>query len=541
MPKKRSYNFKALQGASSTQNGHARAENATQNSRPSVNERLEELRQQQTAAAAQRKRELAELVNQKSVPPLLRGILGVPESAPPKPKPGATGGRRTRGVRATPGPAPPQSWLQASQKDDWGLKLTLRPRGRRFSAPSTERSGVRHSDRIPLLNRFARLTALVEPNGDTAPPRLFHLALRTAAQQWSLFDEADYPMLAELPARLRVQLISYIAYYGPTIDLHALEALTAGEDEIQSLDLAGLIGHGSLTISQLIKTFKADADVLRSPEVSRVAESWDQAGGESLALVPGLVKPQFSQLTHLSLADHPSGGNWKALLALSRYTPLLTHLSLARWSRPTLTPNLIKTTVSSKLGLDVAAGGSHYYSELDQDFREPWSILRQLSNNLLCLQWLDLEGCTDWVPGLAYRSSSSPNASVLNSDEQADCWARQAWISNPFVDTWKNVEYVRCGQGWLPTLTGLAAVRSDAEDRQRQRLIGDIEKSMQAVASLRVAEDEDDPFDIARRRAEIWVQCELKACVATNLVNVMRRAESCKPIRFDYGWRRTPA
>ncbi|KAF2454008.1 hypothetical protein BDY21DRAFT_110331 [Lineolata rhizophorae] len=74
----------------------------------SVNERLQQLRLEQTPhASRERKSQLASLATQRTVPPLQRQLLGLPETAPPPPK---AGGARRRG-RGPPGPAAPQSWL----------------------------------------------------------------------------------------------------------------------------------------------------------------------------------------------------------------------------------------------------------------------------------------------------------------------------------------------------------------------------------------------------------------------------------------------
>jgi hypothetical protein len=80
----------------------------------------------------------------------------------------------------------------------------------------------------------------------------------------------------------------------------------------------------------------------------------------------------------------------------------LTHLSLAFWPEPTLTPNAkLVSVVSPQTGGAVQYGGTGPYSHsLDDDWAEQVLVLRRLSRSLYGLEYLDLTGCGDWFPAL---------------------------------------------------------------------------------------------------------------------------------------------
>lgn len=96
--------------------------------------------------------------------------------------------------------------------------------------------------------------------------------------------------------------------------------------------------------------------------------------------------------------------NW-LIRSFAKHAPNLTHLSLAYWPIPSLTPNSINTVVQSSHGPDIQYGGTNYYSHsLENDFREAADVLRRLADRLPGLQYLDLTGCTEWLRALRDRS-----------------------------------------------------------------------------------------------------------------------------------------
>ncbi|CZT25101.1 uncharacterized protein RCC_10830 [Ramularia collo-cygni] len=396
-----------------------------------------------------------------------------------------------------------------------------------------------HQAKPKQLLRFARLAGL-EPREPDSPPTLLHLALKTAASHWELFDVEDLPELAaELPLPLRLRLLSYLGYYGPPIDMMVLQALVGGSEPMKSLDLAGLVGHGKLTLNRLVKFTKHQA-AEQSPQNSPVVvDSWDQDVTFEAALTMGPSISRFSQLTHISLSHPPTGTSWRDLLSLAKHTPSITHLSLAYWSRPTLTPNLATTTVSSQHSPDVTAGGSHYYSALDQDLTEPASILRQLSASLLYLQWLDLEGCTEWIPALAFHADIiEPEPTSASEDTTSDPWSRRIATPSLFISTWKNVTTLLVGQGWLPTVPGLKALPRQTMTAYKSRCLEDYLKSFDPLELRKAELDEADIFGVEKRQADVWLEIEERAIAAERRINAIRRVQACKPIVFDHGWER---
>jgi hypothetical protein len=248
MPKKHTFNLKQHQGPSSTSKPTSSKDVGLISS---VNEKLNELRKIEGPEAAAKKREIAELVSQKSVPPQLRGILGVPETAAPK----ARAGVRTRDRLRTPGPAPPKSWTTLGS-GRWTSTLSFRKKrkGKNVSLGDAERF------KPQVVDRFARMTDIdgVAGHNGQRVASLMHYTLKTVVMQWDMLDGEDYPALAELTLRLRLQLLSYMCVHGPAISIEAFEALTQGSEKITHLDLSGLVGHNTLTLPRLTKRFRQE-------------------------------------------------------------------------------------------------------------------------------------------------------------------------------------------------------------------------------------------------------------------------------------------
>jgi len=520
MPKKRNFNFKQHQGPSSPNPKLASKHEGLEST---VNEKLNELRKIEGPDAAAKKREIADLVGQKSVPPELRGILGVPESAPPRARPGF----RTRERLRTPGPAPTRSWT-ALGSGRWMPTLVFR--GKRKGG-KTARGPVERF-KPQAVGRFARLTGL--ENGSRqhqGAGTLLHYALKTVVAEWDMLDEEDYPALAEFPLQSRLQLLSYMCVHGPGISIEGFEALTQGSDKVTYLDLSGLVGHGMLTLPRLTKRFRPEQTKATSTTTLDVADSWEDVDAPVSLLDTGLSPSRFSNLTHLSLSHPPPTILWRELLALTKHTHQLTHLSLAYWPRPTLTPNLSTTTVSSQHSPDVIAGGSHIYSTLDQDLNEPAALLRQLSANLLRLQWLDLEGCTHWVPALALLASIPElPASASTNDE----WSTTGLTAlSVFTDTWKNLCFINVAQGWMPTYAGLKALPTQQGISSDRQMVREIMDTLPAIEA-----ETHDQLSREKQKALMWLEAESRVLFAMRRINNVRRARTLPPVVMDFGWAR---
>lgn len=119
MPKKHQPSYTSIKPTAAAANPRATSSSASNPPPPqSVNDRIQQLRREQTPRATQQRRdEVTEIVSRRTVPPHLRRILDIAEVDAPKPKPGS----RTRatplrpGQRPPPGPAAPTSWLLSSR------------------------------------------------------------------------------------------------------------------------------------------------------------------------------------------------------------------------------------------------------------------------------------------------------------------------------------------------------------------------------------------------------------------------------------------
>lgn len=377
------------------------AASSTNGSR-SVNELLSESRR--TAPNKVDRQAVTAVVTAPTVHPSVKALLGLPQTPTPKPRQAKTDAYgRVRG--RTPGPPPPASWLSI-------IPHTYSSRyGEDRAAPGASLDPTQQADlaRLPGLN---------------FPPKssLVHLTLKSLAINWEWHVYRDQYYLATLSSNLKQLLLSYIAVYGPPFGItsESLRVIFApetevpgatGNDDITHLDLSGLLGV-SITLKQLEQLLTtprpaAEANVEASRPKSQESselDSWESYADDDLSLdsLTLHAKP-FPYLTHLSLArPHPTV-SWSRFLSLAPHLATLTHLSLAYWPVPSLTPNSKTATTSSKFFPPVAYGGSDFYSAFEGDWSEAAGILRRLSRAIYCLKWLDLEGCNEWSGALNWK------------------------------------------------------------------------------------------------------------------------------------------
>lgn len=296
-----------------------------------------------------------------------------------------------------------------------------------------------------------------------------------------------------MPVHLKEHLLSYLSLYGEagSPDLKTFKLLFSNEtevdggtggNEVKQLDLTGLLSD-AFTISDLNKYMSRQRSVVDSsygpnspPPTSErledeIAESWED-DIDSLHHTP-LQPFRFPNLTRLSLAHPGNQASWSSLLAACSNLKHLTHLSLAYWPTPSTTPNAATTSMISKHAKPVALGGSHIYSQIDDDWHEAANILRRLSLATYRLRWLDLEGC-DWYKALTWDSSNymsrlrriqeanHPNEfgvrgetlDVRGSDAESKegSWATHSGLPGPdWNGAWERVETLVLSQGWVPT------------------------------------------------------------------------------------------
>lgn len=366
----------------------------------SVNELLHSLRESQVSVDQRG----TSLTVTRTLPPQIRHILSLPET--PGPKPRARDRRRydANGRRMPAGPAPPRSWLE----------------GPSHASHARNRRGDRlHPDDVNHLPGLDAVRNRPRPSQTTASSTnvrsLQDMCLRRMAFDWEFVREWERHNLADLPAGLKMLLLSNIAVYGPDdgIGFEGLKCMItspgdeSGEvqkdaaddnDGFYRLDLSGSVGR-SVSLKQLTELVGNPVKEAREPVTD---DSWEDS-----LMIP--LAPGIPHLTHLSLSHPPSTISWPRLLQFSKHIPTLTHLSLAYWPVPSLTPNSTTAVMSSGFGRDLQYGGSNHYSiSLGNDFREAASILRRLASALYGLQYIDLTGCTTWVWALVWKGEGEP-------------------------------------------------------------------------------------------------------------------------------------
>lgn len=319
-----------------------------------------------------------------TMPTPIRQLLDQPETLPPRPR------RPQRfdpdGRRLPAGPAPPRSWLETGIWASSGSALTTSTR-------------EKHSFRISLQHLPGVVKWPVKNS-------LMDMTLDHIARHWHFHKKFDADYVSTLPTDIRSLLLSYIAAIGPKNGLNVKDfrrILRPGSDvldfsgnsDLDRLDLSGSMFHEAL--------FKEVEELTVSPldsEEPLDQDDWNEFGS------PFIKQPSYKieNLRYLSLAHPSSSSNlWADLLQLAPHLPTLTHLSLAGWSTPDLTPNSRTASMISSITRPIDYGATGYYAHsLDQDWSEAANVLRRLSSSLYCLEWLDLEGCSKWVRALRW-------------------------------------------------------------------------------------------------------------------------------------------
>ena len=293
-----------------------------------------------------------------------------------------------------------------------------------------------------------------------APSSLVDVVLRRIASEWDFLRVYDWYNLYYIPSHLKPALIRQVSIAneaGITLaDLKVLLIVPEYEDgsdqspdqnatadmDVNTLDLTGSIGK-SLRLKDVVDLLFPAGSSAASEELQ---DSWDTAADAS----PTITRALLPHLTHLSLALNPQHAHkvsWRNLLAVADRLSGVTHLSLAYWPEPCLTPNATLSTVASPQGRAIPYGGTNYYSHsIDHDWSEALLVLRMLSKSFYELEYLDLTGCAPWFKALTLRDG------------------------HDFVDwagAWGKITQLRLNIGWTP---GEDAMPSDkmAFDEARQ-------------------------------------------------------------------------
>lgn len=357
-----------------------------------VNELLADLRRTglSNRPAVQRPIEIAP-----TLPPVIRTLLQLPETPSLRPR------RPERRYAAQAGPPPPRSWLSAASHAANICKA------QQYGGPENR--------------EYRPLPGVYSP----AEGSLIDVVLKRFAYDWEFQKSYCRYCFYDLPTHLRTALLSYLAmWHAEGVSLADLRAIflppeddpeyvpgrlspSEANEFVRYLDLTGSLGR-SLKLREL------SAFLFPSrPKTADLQDSWDEPE-ESSAAIP---RPLLPNLTHLSLGIRPGdshGVSWRQLLAFAPHCHRLTHLSLAFWPEPSLTPNAKLATFVSPEGRSVGVSGTGPYSRkspcsscagspadtfsdsLDNDWSEAIMVLRRLSKSLYELEYLDLTGCGEW-------------------------------------------------------------------------------------------------------------------------------------------------
>ncbi|KAJ4352086.1 uncharacterized protein N0V89_007432 [Didymosphaeria variabile] len=432
----------------------------------------------------------------------------------------------------------------------------------RNAASSSTPSPQTVNDRIQQLRREQAPRATAQRRDEVTevrlpPPRsLIHHCLRTFALHWEEVSVYEQHYLPALPVALKEALLSYLSLYGERscMDFKSFKILfqndqevegASGSEDVQFLDLTGLLNAGytpkdlekSLSRSSLgavATSSMADLSLSAAKQQSKaaidVADSWEDEADDGLPLVlpATLTVPIFPNLTRLSLAHPGTAASWTDLLSLSTHLKTLTHLSLAYWPRPSTTPNAATTSMVARHAT-VSLGGSHFYSDLDDDWHEAAKILRRLSLNTYCLKWLDLEGCT-WLKALKWDlpSNATPytSAAVMSGNDE---WVRPSSSPGPdWNGAWRQIEYLNLFQGWIPSDTkSLQNMPAGIVPAQLMRWLREYGRK-EGVQDLL--------GDEGTHGAVEWVEKEKVARSVGFAVQSLRKAGGGQYCRVEYGW-----
>jgi hypothetical protein len=268
-------------------------------------------------------------------------------------------------------------------------------------------SGEAGEDRILLPDHVDYFPGFPDITGGNGIGKsLLDTCLRSLAHNWEEMSLWERNNLAILPTRIRMALLSYLAVYGPDdgvgdqalkdLLVSPVEEIAAEDNDMQAGDWEDEIdgrlgGHND-------DFFRLDlgGSIGRSVGLKKL--------GNLLTAKENNLSIPLPHLTHLSLS-HPSPSvSWPKLLSITPHLRTLTHLSLAYWPTPSLTPNSSTAVFQSPHThmRDVQYGASNYYSRsLDGDYSEGALVLKRLATGCYGLEYLDLEGCGEWIGALA--------------------------------------------------------------------------------------------------------------------------------------------
>ena len=246
---------------------------------------------------------------------------------------------------------------------------------------------------------------------------LLDTVLKNLLRSWNWQCHYNQHYLPRLPAHLKELILDYFAQHGPigSIGRTGFYTLfpniyTSNHANFQSasisrLNLTGATDHNFLRIKDIFVNKDEDIDTGNTLDSEFPVEDWSYGLDPSVSRM-SLKLNFFANLTHLSLARPYGIIDWTDLLGLEFNLAPLTHLSLAYWPAPSLSPKLAVDWPS-----DFERANSYVQSHLFKNCpsqkisRDIGIILCRLSNATYCLRWLDLTGCGSWIDALGACSN----------------------------------------------------------------------------------------------------------------------------------------
>lgn len=503
--------------------------------RRSVNERLAQLRREAapppTIEALNR---LQTIASSQTRPPIIRGILGTPETAPI----GARPSRRPRGIVA-----PPMSYVYTS-----GFVTVDDDDSRSKSTRELDRSRQRPRDLSHFASMISNSERLPKPNS------LLHYVLKSMAMDWAEFIEVEQHNIAQLPIGMRSSLLLYISVYGPWdgIGKPTFKVLfpQADQDDISRLDLNGLLSANFDLVHLFRYLTKPPNNMKATKNAEPTSLTWEEQM-EDLK-IPGLLSSKpFENLTHLGLGNPGNNASWSQLLTLTSHLSRLTHLSLAYWPTPSLT-----STTSPRISLlsldkfhnmtlqdvqgHIRQAVQHFFTRRLEDFKDGAHVLKILSQHLYRLEYLDLEGCFDWLPALAWKELGRVRPLDHPGQAQNTEWAidhDQMSFCPPFfpalTESWSSVVRIHTKQGrWIPN--DVQSILKAPDGFIRNELL----HHAGALSSHQIYPER--PLNTVDIETIKWVEIEKQIRFTIARIAIIRHDIKQRRIQFDHGLQSRP-
>lgn len=158
------------------------------------------------------------------------------------------------------------------------------------------------------------------------------------------------------------------------------------------------------------------------------------------------------------------------------------------------------------------------YSAFENNWVEAAGVLRRFSKTTYCLKWLDLEGCSDWIPALSWNG--------IDLEGNFHAAAGPEWTG-----AWRGLEWLGIGPGWFPDISDVEGSYLIYE--RDKTLLRDIETGRHDSSLPGISGIEDKRARI-RERDEYRKLIE-RAVEVKKQVHAIRRAGGGKWLEISLG------